>query len=516
MAFWDGTRWIRPEDERPSPARRRTATDWIATGVIILALVLVGLPSSELRAGTPALTLNPTEGSAGTVIVGRGSGFPAGTQVDVSFADQRVSRPNLRTSAAGAFELTITVPAAAPGDYTIVAITPESRGAAKRDPKAQASAAVSAFAAFRVVAASDQPATPVPTASTTNPTSPRPGSTSPSGTATPTAVPSASSTPVPTVASTPVATAAPTPPPTPVPTAAPTPPPASSQLILFGLGPTVDSSKDARLTRESKVGMLTAWYNGPNDLGWMTDAYHRDMYAKQYAAGRSLHLIVWTGGAETSFATAYGTACGREYPLSSRFIDDIKSVASALSGSGRLYVTLFTEFQTFPCADNAWNADAGANAYYRALKDRYLAARQAIRSVAPNAWVSLGWGGWQARWDDPAKGGGRSMFQYFADVMGASDFQSFQAMQSDTNVNDVRAMTQTLGAWGPVMLAHYKPNGGSQSTFDADTTAMLTSAFLTEMRGYGLFAWGFMDQANLNASEATYQRVREAVSLLGR
>jgi hypothetical protein len=136
--------------------------------------------------------------------------------------------------------------------------------------------------------------------------------------------------------------------------------------------------------------------------------------------------------------------------------------------------------------------------------------------VAPNAWVSLGWGGWQARWDDPPKGGGRSMFQYFADVMAASDFQSFQAMQSDGNVNDVRAMTRTLGAWGPVMLAHYKPNGGSQSTFDADTGAMLNSAFLNEMRGYGLFAWGFMDQANMNASETTYQRVREAVSLYGR
>lgn len=508
MAFWDGSRWIRPEAERPPRVRGRTATDWIATGVIILALVLVAMPSSELRAGTPALSLAPTEGPAGTVILGRGRGYPGDTRVEVTFAGQRVSRGNLRTSAAGTFELTFPVPSAAPGDYTIVATTPDSRGAGRRDAKQRTSAAVSASAAFRVVAAADQPPTAPPTASAS--------SSSPSVTATATPVPSVTSTPAPTAAPTPVVTAAPTPLPTPVPTAAPTPPPASSQLILFGLGPTVDSSKDARLTRESKVGMLTAWYNGSNDLGWITDAYHRDMYAKQYAAGRSLHLIVWTGVAETSFSTAYGTACGREYPLSSRFIDDIKNVAGALSGSGRLYVTLFTEFQTYPCADNAWNADAGANAYYQALKDRYVAARQAIRSVAPNAWVSLGWGGWQSRWDDPAKGGGRSMFQYFADVMGASDFQSFQAMQSDTNVNDVRAMTRTLGAWGPVMLAHYKPNGGSQTTFDADTSAMLTSAFLTEMRGYGLFAWGFMDQANLNASETTYQRVRDAVNLLGR
>jgi hypothetical protein len=50
------------------------------------------------------------------------------------------------------------------------------------------------------------------------------------------------------------------------------------------------------------------------------------------------------------------------------------------------------------------------------------------------------------------------MFQHFADVLRASDFQSFQAMQSDGNVEDVRAMVRTLGAYGPVMLAHYKPN----------------------------------------------------------
>jgi hypothetical protein len=108
------------------------------------------------------------------------------------------------------------------------------------------------------------------------------------------------------------------------------------------------------------------------------------------------------------------------------------------------------------------------------------------------------------------------MFQYFGDIMGASDFQSFQAMQSDTNIGDVRAMTRILGAWGPVMLAHYKPDNGSQSTFDADVRAMLTSDYLTEMSGLGLFAWSFMDQANLNASSSTYAFVRDALIRFGR
>lgn len=309
-------------------------------------------------------------------------------------------------------------------------------------------------------------------------------------------------------------TAAPTPkPPDPAPSAPP-PPPASGQKLLFGLGPTVDSAKDARLVQEAPVRMLSVWYNGPGDLGWLTDAYHRGMYSTQYAAGRSLHLIVWTGDPEGSVSTGYGTGCGRAYPLSSRFVDDMRQLAGALSGGGTLYVTLFTEFQTYACSDNAWNPTAETNRYWRALKDQYHAARSAIRAAAPNARVSLGWGGWQMRWDDTATGGGRSMLQHFADVMSASDFQSFQAMQSDTNVTDVRAMTQALGRYGQVMLAHHKPNNGSQATFDADVAAMLTDGFIGEMRSYGLFAWSFMDQANFS-SEAAYQAVRTAVQRHG-
>jgi hypothetical protein len=108
------------------------------------------------------------------------------------------------------------------------------------------------------------------------------------------------------------------------------------------------------------------------------------------------------------------------------------------------------------------------------------------------------------------------MFQYFADVMRSSDFQSFQAMQSDGNVGDVRAMTRTLGTFGPVMLAHYKPDNGSQSTFDSDVRSMLTDAYLAEMRGYGLFAWSFMDHANIGGSSTTYAFVRDALNQFGR
>jgi len=239
----------------------------------------------------------------------------------------------------------------------------------------------------------------------------------------------------------------------------------------------------------------------------MTD-WGDDLVPQAYAAGRTLHLVVYSDGPETALDTAYGPACGRAYPLSSRFVGDMVQLAQTFEGSGPLYVTLFTEFQTYPCTDNTW---VGSENYYRALKDQYLAAQAAFRLHAPNSKVSLGWGGWQTRWDSPATGGGRSLIPYFADVMQASGFQSVQAMQSDTNVEDVRTMVQVLGTYGPVMLAHYKPDNGSCTTATTDLQAMLTTSFLTEAIANGLFAWSFMDEGIVTCSSALSTFVRSAV-----
>jgi hypothetical protein len=222
--------------------------------------------------------------------------------------------------------------------------------------------------------------------------------------------------------------------------------------------------------------------------------------------------VVFSNGPEVPLSTAYGPACGRGYPLSSRFVGDMAQLAQAFAGSGPLYVTLFTEFQTYPCADNAW---VGSESYYRALKDQYLAVMAVFRQYAPNANVSIGWGGWQARWDNPTTGAGRSLFPHFADVMQASDFQSFQAMESDTNVEDVRAMVRILGAYGPVMLAHYKPDNGSCAVATSDLTTMLTDAYLRDVTENGLFAWSFMDEGIVTCSPGLSTLVRSAVASYG-
>ena len=157
-----------------------------------------------------------------------------------------------------------------------------------------------------------------------------------------------------------------------------------------------------------------------------------------------------------------------------------------------MYVTLFTEFQTYPCQESQW---AGAEDYYAILKQRMLQIRDIFHQYAPNSRVSIGWGGWQLRWDDPASGGGSSLLPYFADVMAQMDFQSTQLMASDTNVDDATRMVTALGAYGPVMVAHYKPENTSLTTFAADTGAIMTNAFLSSLVEQGLFAWSFMDDA---------------------
>jgi hypothetical protein len=280
------------------------------------------------------------------------------------------------------------------------------------------------------------------------------------------------------------------------------------------MGAEADRARSTGLVRQAPVRMLTSWYNGPDDLSWMT-GWRTGTIPASYAAGFAMHLVVYTNGPEQTLSTAHGMACGRAYPLSDRFLDDMTRLAQTFAGAADgppLYVTLFTEFQTYPCEDNAWSASPATTAYYLALKDRYTSAYQVFHQYAPNARVSLGWGGWQASFDQPDRAGGRSMFPHFADVMRMSDFQSFQAMSGSGNVADITAMVSRLGEYGPVMLAHYKPDNGSQATFNADLRAILTDSFLAAVTAKGLFAMSFMDAKNLDADAGIFEFTRQAVT----
>ncbi|GAA1771843.1 hypothetical protein GCM10009681_49080 [Luedemannella helvata] len=294
-----------------------------------------------------------------------------------------------------------------------------------------------------------------------------------------------------------------------------TPIPASGTKLLFGMGTEADNAIGHKLVTQAPVRMLTSWYNGPGDLSWMT-GWRTGTVPRSYGRGYALHLIVFNDGPEGPVDTKYGPACGRAYPLASRFAADMTRLAKTFAGARGgppLYVTLFTEFQTYPCADNAWRADGETTNYYRALIDQYRAALRIFHQHAPNARVSLGWGGWQALYDDPSRGGGLSLFDYFAQVLRESDFQSFQAMDPRSNVRTIRTMVRELGAYGPVMVAHLQ---NDSAHYGADVREVLDPGFLREMISEGLFAVSFMDDKRMLADPDTFAFVRDAVRRHGR
>lgn len=287
----------------------------------------------------------------------------------------------------------------------------------------------------------------------------------------------------------------------------------TTNKLLFGLGPEADHALTARIVKEAPVRMLTSWYNGPGDLAWMTN-WRNSLVPNAYADGYTLHLVTFTDIPEENITTPYGPACGRSYPVSDRVVDDMRQLAQTFAGSGTLYVTLFTEFQTYPCKDNEW---IGNENYYRTLKDRYLAIQDVFHQHAPNAKVGISWGGWQSRWDDPAKGAGRSLFAYFDDILKVSDIMTFQAMESGTNVDDILNMSSILKAYGkPIVLSHYKPDHGPQATFEADINAIFTDSYIQQMSENGIVAMSFMDQVNMNENEPIYNVVKSGITKYAR
>lgn len=298
---------------------------------------------------------------------------------------------------------------------------------------------------------------------------------------------------------------------TPAPAPAPPPPPPRVPL-LFGVGTELDHAIKHRITTEAPVKMLTSWYNGPNDLSFM-NGWRRTVVPMAYTSGYTLHLIIYNDGPEVPINTPHGPACGRTYPVSAQFLSDMKQLAQNFSG-GKLYVSMFTEFQTYPCKDNNW---AEAEAYYKTLKDQYMAAMNIFHLLAPGSQVAISWGGWQANWDDVGKGGGKSLFKHFADVMNASDFQSFQAMDNNSSLGIVKNMTVALKPYkGNTMVAHYKPDNRSQATFNADIKNIFTPATVAALQANELFAFSFMDTENMNSSEPAYQAVKAVVDTYGR
>jgi len=292
-----------------------------------------------------------------------------------------------------------------------------------------------------------------------------------------------------------------------------TPPPAGGPKLLFGLGDQAPGAKNNRLNLEAPVGMYASWYNGPDDLGFHRN-YRDSGFIRNsiYNTGRAAQLIIWSDVPED------GTPCGRRYPISDGINADMAHLAQSWAGTAAdppLYVSLFTEFQTYPCQDNRW---VGSEAYYLKLAEKAVQIRDIFHQYAPNSVVCMSWGGWQRRWDNPTLGEGRSLMPHLDGLMGLMDNQCFQAMHDSGNVTDVREMAKYLAPFpGGVYVSHYKPEGSTDATFVSDLQQIMTDGYLTELAGYGLFAWSFMDGRMWNDPDeaASYQLVKDAVFKYG-
>ena len=317
----------------------------------------------------------------------------------------------------------------------------------------------------------------------------------------------------PSLTNTPTPTSTITPTSTPIPTITVLPTKAvSTAKILFGIGSQAGPALDYRIVKEAPVHMLTSWYNGTKDLEWMR-VQQNDLIPRLYAKGYVVHLVTWTDLPEENINTPYGVACGRPYPVSNQVVDDMRQLAQIYNGLGPMYVTLFTEFQTFTCTDNNWN---GNESYWKTLKDNFRKIKDIFHANAPQSKVAISWGSWSGRYDDQTNQGGRSLFHYFEDILRESDFNAFQSMQSDSNVQDIIDMTRILGDYGkPVMLAHYKPSNHSQEVFNNDMNKIFTDEIINQLISNGLFAFSFMDNDMLE-NETSYQIVKNGILRYGR
>lgn len=221
--YWDGYRWIDPRQPKPTaPPRRHRVRDWLATGVMVLAIVALVYPGLPASGESPRIALSPNSGSIGSRVVATITGLEVGIGVQLTWDGSLAGMPAGVTSRKGEVRLRLSVPAGSVGVHEIAALaTTPARGNPNRAPSVLTSGFVLAVASFTIASTPAPPpaATPSPTlvASAGTPT-PAP---SIATTASPTQAPSMpAATPVP-PAATPVPPAAT---PAPVP-AAPTPAP---------------------------------------------------------------------------------------------------------------------------------------------------------------------------------------------------------------------------------------------------------------------------------------------------
>ena len=289
------------------------------------------------------------------------------------------------------------------------------------------------------------------------------------------------------------------------------PGPDAKPALLFGVGDQADATLRAGLVDETGTRLLSTRFAGGTDDVTSLALWRDSVVPQAYGSGYAMHLVIADSSADTTIETPNGPACGRPYALSSEFLADVELLATAFAGPADappLLVTVFEGVQGYACVKGAYREDAATEAYYQALSDQYLMAREAFHRIAPNALVSLGWDSGQASHDNPATGGGLSMIRHFAELIRWSDFATASAAQPTGNVEHLRAAVRELGQYAPVLLSY-----GPSPAFGQDLPAMLADGVISELVGNGLFALTFYGDT---ATGAAASQVADAIARYGR
>jgi outer membrane biosynthesis protein TonB len=217
----------------------------IPVALLLPAIVLLSVPAA---AAGPTMAADPTTLAAGTKVVVRATGFPAGSRGVIVLDDAATGLAEYRANGKGRFRAAFVLPAAAaPGEHAVLAVS---------------DSAVVAEIVLTVTSSEPAP-TPEPTPQPTPVATPQP---TPVQTPAPTTAPAptASPTPSPTAvasasAAAPAQSAAPTasPTPTPKPTASPTPAPTATPTP--GVAPAAGTILIDRATLLSLPTSGTAW-----------------------------------------------------------------------------------------------------------------------------------------------------------------------------------------------------------------------------------------------------------------
>jgi hypothetical protein len=272
--------------------------------------------------------------------------------------------------------------------------------------------------------------------------------------------------------------------------------------ILWGIGDQLSGAVQTPIYKHAPVNMVTAWYNGPGDLGWMSGYQSSSTISDLYGQGKAIELVVWLGQ-------------HADYAVSSQFQEDAKALARIFKGNGPhygpLYVVLFTELETY-------SSDPG---YFPNLKRAYFQAMATFHRYA-NANVALGLGGyaWEATPDRD--------LGFWDDAIKASDFTAVQAMQACDNekngqniiVPQIRSSVKQLGTYGkPVMISHFKlwgDPGCQTAAFDKFMGEVFTHRSLSALAADNLFAWSFMADYYINRPGPTYESAKRLIAVYAR